>query len=485
MKNKRALALILFASIASGLTACGSSEQTVDTTQAVDTTTDAPVETSILDTLSADELSALGLDGYEFTIYMRQEGYDWSNPDIHTEEANGEVFNDAIYSRNLKLEEKYGFTIKPHYSPNTSGQDVSTFILAGDDYIDLAFPGSQAAASLAQTGCFMDISMLDYVDLGADCWNKTFNDELNIGGRQFYVTGDISVNAFMATRAMMFNKTLLEKYRLESPYELVRAGKWTLDKLAEMAALASADINGDSLMDTKDQWGMVMQSANAGMPMFYGAGLQAVEIVDGLPEIALTSSYASDVFDKIVATLARTDVFYKGADDDVNNMFSVGRALFHAETIRIVQVLRTSDVEFGVLPAPKFDEEQDFYRAYADSWCISPACVPVTASDTERSGFVLQALSEYSSTTTRPAYYDIVLTGKSLRDDESAEMLDIIFDSFTLDNCDIYQWSGLLGPIKSSFKGTTSENLATILAANSTAVKAAIDKTVEAFKKIA
>lgn len=49
-------------------------------------------------------------------------------------------------------------------------------------------------------------------------------------------------------------------------------------------------------------------------------------------------------------------------------------------------------------------------------------------------------------------YYDLVLTGKALRDDESAELLDILVNNYVLDNCDLYSWSGLWELIKAYYE---------------------------------
>ena len=483
MRNSRALSQILLAAFAAGTISCGGSPAgSTDTTTAGDTTTAAPVDTGISATISDEELEKLGLDGYEFTIFMREPNSSWCCPDIFAAEENGEVLNDAVHARNIKLEERFGFTIKLGHSANASATELGTFILAGDDTYDMAFPMARTAAGVAQTGGLVDIAMLDYVDLDSSIWNKTFNDELNFGGKQFYVTGDISVNSFMAVRIMMFNKTLLTKYKLESPYELVKSGKWTMDKLGEMSAMAAADLNGDAKMDMNDQWGMVMQSSTAGLPMFYGAGLQTVEMVDSKPQITLDSERANNVFEKIQKLLSDASVYYVGADADVLEMFSNGKGLFFPEVMNVAHKLRSSEVDFGLVPAPKYEEKQDFYRAYADGWCISPAVIPVSAKDVERSGFVLQAIAEASTDTTRPAYYDVVLTGKSLRDEVSAAMLDIIFANFTLDNCDIYSWGSLTTIMRDTFGRAKNDTLATILAANTSALQAAIDKTVDAIE---
>ena len=58
---------------------------------------------------------------------------------------------------------------------------------------------------------------------------------------------------------------------------------------------------------------------------------------------------------------------------------------------------------------------------------------------------VTSAISEYSMHLVTPAYYDVQLKYRDSRDDESGEMLDLIFDSRTFDLGCAYGWGGIVG----------------------------------------
>jgi hypothetical protein len=140
--------------------------------------------------------------------------------------------------------------------------------------------------------------------------------------------------------------------------------------------------------------------------------------------------------------------------------------------------LRDSETDLGVLPLPKWNEDQESYIQFMDSWCISPVVIPISASSPERSAFFAQALAEASREYVRPAYYDVCLTGKYIRDNESEEMLDIIFGNCVLDNCDLYQWASLWFSIVDAF--ATSDGAASIAAKFSSKVEGEMQKTIEA-----
>ncbi len=57
---------------------------------------------------------------------------------------------------------------------------------------------------------------------------------------------------------MLFNKDLLETYKLEDPYALVDSGKWTFDKLFSMMKDIYSDLDGDGKKSSGDFFGVGM-----------------------------------------------------------------------------------------------------------------------------------------------------------------------------------------------------------------------------------
>ncbi|MBQ4262349.1 MAG: extracellular solute-binding protein [Ruminococcus sp.] len=422
----------------------------------------------------------LGLEGYNVTVYNRDSG--WAASDIYSEEQDGEALNDAVFARNRYLEETYGFTVSQVIGDG-SLSDLGSLVLAGDSSYDLAFPMARTAAGFATSGYLTDLSKLKYIDFESGVWNSMFNDTLAILSRRYYASGDISVNLFKAVRAFMFNKGLAAQYQLEDLYQLVRDGKWTLERFDAICRTVSADLDGDSAMTNKDQWGIAWQSTISGIIFYYGAG-QILTPLDenGDPYLDFGSEKSIQVFDRIQAMMSDKNVYLTGETNDVLSIFHDGRSLFYTEVMDALSRLRDSDTDIGVLPLTKWDDAQQDYVQFADGWCISPVVIPVSAKSPELSGFAAQAIAEASSVYVRPVYYDICLTGKYIRDEESAEMLDIIFGNCVLDNCDIYEWAGLWQGIVDAF---SSKNGAAALAAKyQSKVESAMEKTMTAISEL-
>ena len=478
MKQKRIFCALLSSLIFAA--SCGSqgSAPGGDTTSTGDTTTAETTKPGIISKLTPELKEELGLDGYEFNVFLRGEGTTWSLKDVVSDGENGDVLNDAVFKRNIWLEDNYGFKLTVGYSADASSSELTTYILAGDDSYDAFFPMGRTAGAAASQGLLQNLKELNYIDLENDCWNHMFSDALEIDGKLFYATGAITTISYDAVRLFMFNKTLLGKYILEDPYTLVREGKWTFDKMNEMASKVSADLNGDSQMTAEDQYGLGWQSSVGAQPFIFGAGEKVSKMdKDGLPRFSLDSERFADIYTKIRDTIANHDVYYSGADEDVLKMFYEERSLFFTEVLNCAKKLRPYEVDFGLLPLAKWGEDQEEYIQYVDAWCLSPVVVAKNNTNPDRTGFIIQALAEASKDYLVQPYYETVLNGKVLRDEKSSEMLDIVVNNFVLDNCDIYQWGGILTVLRDGI--ANGSDLSSIIAANKAPIETAIEKTIE------
>ena len=477
---KKNLCIILLISILAAVS-CGESQQNlsdITNNATTETTEESNDDIAILSTFTPELGEELGLVGYEFNVMIRGADSKWAIQDLVAEEENGDILNDATYQRNMYLEDNFGFTINAGVSADSSLTEINTLILAGDDTYDAYFPMGRQAASAAQSQLLIDLNTLQYLDLDADCWNQMFLDSLTFGDKQYYAAGAISTNSYDAVRVFMFNKDLLSELQLEDPYQLVRDGKWTFDKFNELAVNGASDINGDTTMSLDDQWGMAWQESIGGMIFYFGMGEEIASTDDdGYPMVSVGSERSIEVYERISAMLQNKQAFYLGADEDILTIFSDGRSLFFTEVLEACNRLRTSNVNFGVIPSPKYDENQEKYIQYVDAWCISPIVVPVNTSNADRTGFIIQAMAEASAKFLTDPYYDLVLTGKALRDDESAEMLDIIVNNFVMDSTDMYQWSGFKDTFRVGM--ANGSDLSSILAANLSPLEAAIQETIE------
>jgi hypothetical protein len=148
--------------------------------------------------------------------------------------------------------------------------------------------------------------------------------------------------------------------------------------------------------------------------------------------------YAPSAFNVHKELEGKFDAIYQVTE----KMFTENRSLFYWILLHDIEQFRNMDSEFGILPIPLYSSEQDSYQCTVNQYHGHALCVPSSVQNTERAGIILEALSAKSMYTVQPAYYDVSLKRKFTRDEQSGEMLDIIFATRVYDIGAIYNFGG-------------------------------------------
>ena len=401
----------------------------------------------------AYDVPEMDCGGYNFTAVDRGGWYYWNTVDVYAEAENGEPINDAVYRRNRFLEDKFNINIM-----EITKEDVFAYaqkiIQAGSDDFDVMFPTMYNAAAFVQKGHILDLLQVPYLDFGKPWWDKVINDSISIGHKLYGAAGNITIMTNDATWCVMFNKDLYRDYGFEDPYQQAGSGKWTLDVFHENCRAITKDLDGDGKFTPADQWGAVNQHECA-YALFASSGQKVVDKnADDLPTLALNNDRSVAVLTRVIAYLSDPSAQIKADDyygkyenvwDEVNiKTFNESRALYYISPIESVKFMRNMEANFGILPLPKFNEAQDTYYSAFQYGNATVMSVPVTASDLERTGAILEAWAAESVDTLTRAYYEINLKGKYSRDDESSEMLDLIFSTRVIDLGLFFNWAGIL-----------------------------------------
>ncbi|MBE6658875.1 MAG: hypothetical protein E7604_10610 [Ruminococcaceae bacterium] len=165
MKKMNIAAILLLSAV---LSACGDAAQTnTETTAPISSETTTTIEETTEDPYADqraafDALPTLDLDGAEF-IVAAQEATGCSEKEIYVEATDGEVVNDAIFARNMAVNERFNCEIR------VNGCDVNkavrTAVSAGDTSYPLAFPSLSMAGTLARSGYLVDFHDMDVISL--------------------------------------------------------------------------------------------------------------------------------------------------------------------------------------------------------------------------------------------------------------------------------------------------------------------------------
>ena len=435
------------------LMSCGGSDTPTETTTGASTETTTAGTTSYYDTLDLPNFN-----GETFTILCRTD----IKSEVYSESENGEVVNDAVYLRNLNVQDRLGATLEivdvPGDWANKDSfiQYVSSSILSNDDAFQLILGYMNYMPPTILDGLYLDINTLPNINLDNPWWVSGFNDNVTINGKMYMAMGDMCWSMLQYAFCGYANKTVLEQYNYSSDdlYAAVREGRWTFDMMNEMAANVTSDLNGDSVMDANDLYGIGMHN----MPIRALTNAFAIDYTtrdsEGLPQLAVYGERLISAYEEVYRA-CNSEYWYTENDA---NMFMNNQMLFYFDVLHSNTVLREMESDYCVLPMPKYDEAQDGYRTETVD-TTSVMFVPVTVQNKELCGWMLELLNYESSELIVPAYFDMALQSKYARDESSIEMMQIIRDSIYYDFG--YVFAGAIGAINGLMeKAMTTENLA-------------------------
>lgn len=174
----------------------------------------------------------------------------------------------------------------------------------------------------------------------------------------------------------------------------------------------------------------------------------------------------------------KSSIHYSDNWLNTQKRFSENQVLFQAEVMLLIEALRASEVNVGILPMPKWDAAQENYISFLDGWCQNVYGIPVTCQKADTVSFLLEAMAQGSVDTLTPAFYDICLNGKYIRDEESSEMLDIIFAHCRTENALSFGWGNLYSRIGDAIK---TGKTASAIESGMKAAQKALEKTVTNF----
>lgn len=444
--------------------------------------------------LTIDSLPDEDFGGADFNFLVcngsQHSGYYIVN-DIYAETLNADPFNDAVYERNRAVEEKYNIHITQTYSDKVSDEVIKT-VNAGDSPYDAVFDHHYALYQLASQGYFVDFNRVNHLDMTAEWWDQNSIDNFNFAGRNYFITGDISTLDDTCTRLCLFNKKLIEDFKLESPYDLIRSNNWTFDNFSELVLAVSNDLDGDGVMKAGDQFGLISEASltttlfdalggkfftRSGDDFVFNAdSAESFERYEAIFNLLLNSdscAYISNWSDKggfsNVYTYARS-------------LFTQDKFLFHFTGPLTFNEFRDMESDFGIVPPPKYDKEQERYYCYVDPQAPMLAVSSGTP-DIDKVGIILEAMAAQSKNIVTPAFHETLLKRKHVRDNESAVMLDII-DKSRLYTVELVTGWGGIGDIAPNKARTNQRALISDFAAVKAQTEAQIESAMELFASL-
>ena len=413
--------------------------------------------------------------GRTFTVVVRSDYYGTYQSDDFTTETGGnggidygDTYYTQVAARNDMVEQTYDVTLKVAKIDNPRQAIEEDAQVGGMLYDAAVIHVVEDAAPLAQADLLSNLYTLANFDSSAPWWDASANEAYSIGEKLYFTTGDITIMNKANTWCILFNKQMITDYNLENPYKLFEDGNWTFDKLAEMASTVHNTSDPVADMTNPDAvYGMVTAYGDA-LEFYGGAGLTlCTKDAGNNPTLAFGENEQSVSLAESILTRLRDanwKIYAQTSGVGMQPAFELfwsGRALFRPSGFTAVTKCRSlAKMAFGILPMPKMTEEQDGY--YTTSHGTFAACVPKNCADPEFSAYMLDAYAAGAKNYITPAYVEVNLLGKSLRDDESEEILYYIYSHILYDVGRIYNFGKVSGIMYSLAQNSGTDVASTI-----------------------
>lgn len=484
MKLKQLLCAALAALMILPLAACGDTGEGTGSTEASATGNAAASDTeSDSETKETLDLEDKTFDGFELVFVTRDES-EWSTVEIVPEE-NSEFVNiaEAVTERNEIIKTKYGVTLGEIKTDNGSyASKVNNEIIAPTGDFQAIVSSMANAAGFVRNGALVDLAgetCSSYIDLNKSWWDRKMSESLAIEGKVYFATGDILTSDNDATFMMMFNKKIATETKLGDLYQMVNNGTWTMDTMYSMAQLAVNDKDGDGKLAYDSDVAGFAYTVDAPYCLMYAGGLQ---IIKRDSDDSLTYELDIKRADNIAAKTRL--LFDKSLTVDINNTgatsvvvsgqkcFGEEHALFMGECMQCVSRMRNYDVDFGILPFPKYDESQTNYFSIMH---LTGGVVSIPKSmqgeSLERVAYLLEAISYYSVDTLTHLYYDLNLKTKNAKDAESGPMIDLILANRVYDVAYTYRLNNVVDNIAAAMLPSGKKNVASMERASKSGIE--------------
>ena len=370
--------------------------------------------------------------------------------DFQAETLNGDVKNDAIYERNLMVEEKLGIDVQISWDEiGTVNNDCKLQVQSGGTDYDL-FGGHRSSLLLSYQGQQYDLADISALDLTKEWWDQGYIKAVTVNDSLYTVIGDAGVSTLLFVSSMTFNKKLMDEAQITYPYDLVREGKWTMDKLIEMTADYGSDLNGDGkLVREDDRFALLGWGTETTYSLFYCSDFSFINrSADDEPVLEYDTEKLNGALEKLINVCLRDNVYVFTGDATVEQqdktfaVFSEGRSLFSDIVLsKIGTFYSAMEDDFGIIPPPKYDEAQENYCAYL-GYTIPVLFMSSNTPDPERTGTVMEALCTASYDNVTPKMYEIVTKLKNARDEDSSEMIEIIIRNKFIDTAHFFDIEG-------------------------------------------
>ena len=448
---RRILSLIIvFVMLVSVLAACNGENTPAETTPPGDVTTPSDENTTTPEETKELAPEVVDCDEYNFIILAKDNELWFEMYANETGAQTGEAISDALYTREVTLEQMYNCEITLVKDSKIDDKvRLNAGSGSGEHIADAIYTTGSSTLQLARAGALRNVYKIPELRLQNSYWDQNIQKEYQVGKALYCLEGDINIRDDLRTIQVTVNKDLYEKYKLNESYgnlyDLVRNKKWTFDTMMEMSKdlYEDPDANGQSMEDT---YGLLSELSGP-YYFFLGSGLRTVKNHNDSLESCLEDPLLLEALDKAILLASTPSVCLVNSGKvagmtsvwtDAITLFKNDQALFRSSALSSVNGYIDMKSDYGIIPVPMLFNTNDRYYCWVSGNNHYPLSIPYDGiDDISVTASIIEAMAYYSkyleTDNYNEAFYERLADFRLGQTADDAEMLDLIFDSKTFE----------------------------------------------------
>lgn len=421
------LALLMLSSMLFG---CNfkKSDGTEVTTPETERETEAVTEEKLDPELEAEDF------GGTYSILGREaENYSFPYYELDGNDSKS-ALDSKIFQRNRYIENKYNIQLLSYYEmANKMLSKATTDVLAGAGHeYDTYLAPTTVAFQMATNDLLHPLEEIPHINLEKDYYDQSLKADTSIANKHYFAHGHFSISTYNAVSALYLNKSMVASYQLDDPYALVESGAWTWEQMFEMCKKTTNIVDDGEEDYGQHQYGIAI-GVYAWQPLFFSTGSSLVtKDENDMPILELNKCLeviqdVNRVMNDATTTFFPSSVYvpskYKAME-----IFQEGRSLFMSDPLYCVpEYLLPTELDYGILPLPKYTQEQTAYYSQTHSTHSTVIAVPTVMTDLNKAGKIVEEFAYQSSITVHPVIMDTMIRLRNAKTEKDYAMLDIMF----------------------------------------------------------
>ncbi len=369
-------------------------------------------------------------------------------------------YSAAVYERNKMVEEKLHCDIR--YRQTTLDEMLVGLKAAVKDeayYSDLICVAASELGFLVNEGYLYNLKSIPFFDSGEAYFNRSGVKALSAGYGEYGIISTATVDPD-DIYGVYVNLEKLSGVSEADVEALAESGEWTWDRVIEIAKASSFSYSGSVTL--------LADAVAASLGTEYVSNPKNETPTVILPEKAHQAL-------GIVQTLMNESGSLHVSEGTLSESFLTGESVLHIDKLGAMESLVSASFDWTVLPMPKYSTDQEGYLSYMPTSNLTYA-VPVTTTDPEGAGILINAISAASIGMLRDTYVKYHMYN-TVRVSSTLDMIELIWDT------PYFDFSHALGMVDEDITSATFMALREVAADSTLSLEKLFDKREKAANK--